>query len=256
MIAIIVGLIIALIVIVVVVTSIQQHKEKLDAEKRIKVAKQKAIIDESEELVMSVDDLPNNPNIVKILNVRSLNAAKAMQELMPEVKGIKKRVQELSSRLKASEELAKSQAGTDDNFTLPDNEQQLVSMLQSIKKLRMLLKSEQNKGALDAQVFTTEDKRLAALQLQINIESLIKRGTQAFNKEMLGSARQYFEKALQSLSSSTVKNDYVTAKQAEVSQKLEEITNGLKNTNAKDAATKAKSEENEMDILFQPKKKW
>ena len=256
MIAIIVGLIIALIVIVVVVTSIQQHKEKLDAEKRIKVAKQKAIIDESEELVMSVADLPNNPNIVKILNVRSLNAAKAMQELMPEVKGIKKRVQELSSRLKASEELAKSQAGTDDNFTLPDNEQQLVSMLQSIKKSRMLLKSEQNKGALDAQVFTTEDKRLAALQLQINIESLIKRGTQAFNKEMLGSARQYFEKALQSLSSSTVKNDYVTAKQAEVSQKLEEITNGLKNTNAKDAATKAKSEENEMDILFQPKKKW
>jgi len=256
MIAIIVGLIIALIVIVVVVSSIQQHKEKLEAEKRIKVSKQKAIIDESEELILNLANLPSNPNVVKILNRRSLNAAKAMQELMPEVKGIKKRLQELKSRLKASEDLADSQTGAEDNFTLPDNEQQLVAILQCIKKLRVVLKSEQSKGALDAQTFTAEDQQLAAMQLKINIESLVKRGTQAFNKEMLGSARQYFEKALQSLSSSPVKNDYVTTRQAEVSQQLDEITDALKHTNAKDAAKKAKSEENELDLLFQPKKKW
>ena len=256
MIAIIVGLIIALIVIVVVVTSIQQHKEKLEAEKRVKVAKQKAIIDESEELIFNLANLPSNPNIVKILNRRSLNAAKTMQELMPEVKGIKKRAQELKSRLQASEDLAENQAGADDNFVLPDNEQQLVAILQCIKKLRAVLKSEQSKGALDAQTFTAEDQKLATMQLKINIESLVKRGTQAFNKEMLGSARQYFEKALQSLANSTVKTDYVAAKHAEVTQQLEDITDALKHTNAKDAAKKAKSEENELDLLFQPKKKW
>ncbi|TYK65203.1 hypothetical protein [Colwellia echini] len=256
MVAIIVGLIIALIVIVVVVTSIQQHKEKIEAEKRIKVAKQKAIIDESEELILHLANLPSNPNIQQILNRRSLNAAKNMQELMPEVKGIKKRVQELATRLKASQDLANTQETTDENFTLPDNEQQLVSILQCIKKLRVVLKSEQSKGALDAQTFTGEDNKLAAMQLKINIESLVKRGTQAFNKNMLGSARQYLEKALQSLSSSTVRSDYVSAKQAEVTQQLEEITDALKHTNAKDAAKKAKSEENELDLLFQPKKKW
>ena len=256
MIAIIVGLIIALIVIVVVVSSIQQHKEKLEAEKRIKVSKQKAIIDESEELILNLANLPSNPSVVKILNRRSLNAAKTMQELMPEVKGIKKRVQELKSRLKASEDLAESQVGSEETFTLPDNEQQLVAILQCIKKLRAVLKSEQSKGALDAQTFTDEDQKLAAMQLKINIESLIKRGTQAYNKEMLGSARQYFEKALQSLTNSTVKNDYVTTRFAEINQQLEEITDALKNTNAKDAAKKAKSEEDELDLLFQPKKKW
>lgn len=256
MIAIIVGLIIALIIIVVVVSSIQQHKEKLESEKRIKVSKQKAIIDESEELILNLANLPSNPNAVKILNRRSLNAAKSMQELMPEVKGIKKRVQELKSRLKASEDLADSQSGTEENFTLPDNEQQLVAILQCIKKLRVVLKSEQSKGALDAQTFTCEDQLLAAMQLKINIESLVKRGTQAYNKEMLGSARQYFEKALQSLASSTVKNDYVVSKQAEITQQLEDITDALKNTNAKDAAKKAKNEEDELDLLFQPKKKW
>jgi hypothetical protein len=256
MIAIIVGLIITLIVIVVVVSSIQQHKEKLEAEKRIKVSKQKAIIDESEELILNLANLPSSPNVVKILNRRSLNAAKSMQELMPEVKGIKKRLQELKSRLKASEDLADSQNGAEDSFSLPDDEQQLVAILQCIKKLRVVLKSEQSKGALDAQTFTAEDQQLAAMQLKINIESLVKRGTQAFNKEMLGSARQYFEKALQSLSSSPIRNDYVTARQADVKQQLEEITDALKHTNAKDAAKKAKSEEDELDLLFQPKKKW
>jgi len=256
MIAIIVGLIIALIIFVVVVSSIQQHKEKLETEKRIKVSKQKAIIDESEELTLNLAHLPSSPNIVKILNRRSLNAAKAMQELMPEVKGIKKRVQELTSRLKASEDLAESQTGADDTFTLPDNEQQLVGILQCIKKLRATLKSEQSKGALDAQTYTHEDQRLAAMQLKINIESLVKRGNQAYSKEMLGSARQYFEKALQSLANNPIKTEYVVAKQAEISDQLEEITSALKTTNAKDAAKKAKNEEDELDLLFQPKKKW
>jgi hypothetical protein len=256
MIAIIVGLIIALIIFVVVVSSIQQHKEKLETEKRIKVAKQKAIIDESEELILNLANLPNNPNIVKILNSRSLNAAKAMQQLMPDVKGIKNRVQELKSRLSASEDLASAQSGTDDSFTLPDNEQQLVGILQCIKKLRVTLKSEQSKGALDAQTFTQEDQRLGSMQLKINIESLVKRGNQAHSKEMLGSARQYFEKALASLANHPIKTEYVTSKQAEIADLLENITSALKHTNAKDAAKKAKNEEDELDMLFQPKKKW
>ncbi len=256
MVAIIVGLIIALIIFVVVVSGIQQHKEKQEAEKRVKVAKQKAIIDESEELVLNLGNLPANPNLVKILNRRSLNAAKAMQELMPDVKGIKGRVQDLTSRLKASEELATSQQASDENFALPDNEQQLIAILQCIKKLRAMLKSEQSKGALDAQTFTKEDQRLDAMQLKINIESLMKRGSQAYNKEMLGSARQYFEKALQTLANHPLKTEYVSTKQQEISDKLEEITSALKNTNAADAAKKAKDEENELDVLFQPKKKW
>lgn len=256
MIAIIVGLLLALIIFVVVVSSIQQHKEKLEAEKRVKVAKQKAIIDESEELILNLANLPSNPTVVQILNRRSLNAAKAMQELMPDVKGIKNRVQELTSRLKAAEDLAANNPPQDEKFTLPDNEQQLVAILQCIKKLRVTLKSEQSKGALDAQTFTHEDNRLGAMQLKINIESLVKRGTQAYNKEMLGSARQYFEKALQTLANSPVKTDYIATRQAEIQEQLEEITNALKNTNAKDAAKKAKSEEDELDMLFQPKKKW
>lgn len=255
MVAIIVGLLVALILFVVIVSAVQQHKEKQEAEKRTKIAKQKAIMDEGEELIINLSNLPSSPNLLKILNTRSLNAAKAMQALTPDAKGIGARIQELSARLKAAEDLAANQTG-EEIFMVPDNDQQTLTILQCIKKIRATLKSEQAKGTLDAQTFTQEDHRLDAMQLKMNIESLMKRGAQAQNKEMLGSARQYFEKALQTLASHPIKTDYIAQKQAEITSQLADITDALKSTNAQDAAKKAKSEENELDVLFQPKKKW
>lgn len=253
---IIIGLVVALIVVVVIVNAIQQHKEKQEQEKRAKAAKQKAIIDENEELILNLAHLPSNPAVVEILNRRSLNATKTMAQIMPDIKGIKNKINEMEARLGASEDLNASNTGNDEKFVLPDNEQQLVVILQTIKKLRTTLKSEQTKGALDAQTFMHEDKKLDLMQLKISVESLFKRGMQAYNKEMLGSARQYFEKALQTISDHPIQTDYGTRKREEIENQLEEIAAALKNTNAKDAAKKAKAEEDDLDLLFQPKKKW
>lgn len=253
---IIIALIIALIIIVVAVSAVQQHKEKQEKENRAKSAKQKAIIDESEELILSSANLPSNPNLMNILTRRSLNAALAMSVILPESKQIRNKVDELKARLSATKDLASMQSGSDDKFILPDDEQQLVSILQCIKRLRLTLKSEQSKGVLDAQTFTHEDQKLDAMQLQIGIESLLKRGNMAYQKEMLGSARQYFEKALQTLAVHPLQTEYITNKKVEVQVQLEEITNALKSTNAKDAAKKAKDQEDDLDMLFQPKKKW
>jgi len=253
---IIIGLVVALIIVVVVVNAIQQHKEKQEQERRMKAAKQKAVIDETAELIANLSHLPPNPNVVVILNRRSLNANKKMSEIMPESKSIKNRVAEVESRLSASEDLSSTGAGSEEKFVLPDNDQQLVVVLQTIKKLRVVLKSEQTKGALDGQTFTHEDKKLDGMQLKINVESLYKRGMQAYNKEMLGSARQYFEKCLNTLAESSQQSDYVTNKKNEIEEQLDAITSALKNTNAKDAEKKAKEEEDDLDLLFQPKKKW
>jgi hypothetical protein len=253
--AIIIALIIALIIIVVAVSSIQQHKAKQEKDKRIKAAKQKAIMDESDDLMIQLANLPANPDFVHILNRRSLNAAKIMSSIIPESKPFKRKIDEIEARLKASQELSSSQSA-DDTFILPDNEQQLVSILQCIKKLRNVLKSENSKGVLDAQTFTQEDQKLDAMQLTIGVESILKRGKMAYDKEMLGSARQYFEKALQTLLAHPLQSEYITNKKAEIGIHLENITEALQNTNAKDAARKAKDQENDLDMLFTPKKKW
>lgn len=256
MITIILGLIIVLIIIVVIVNGIQQHRVKLEQEKRAKVSRQKAILDETEELILNLANLPNNPNIIKILNNRSLVAAKTMFELMPEIKSIRNRVSEMKARLNTSEELATNFKPSDDTFILPDNEQQLVAILQCIKKLRAVLKSEQSRGSLDAQTYVKEDRTLETMQLQISIESLIKRGSQAFEKEMYGSSRQYYEKAMQTINSHPHQSEYTTTKKEQLEDKLTEIADSLKITNEQDRERKAKNEENELDMLFQPKKKW
>ena len=256
MMMIIIGLIIALLVIVVVVNAIQQHKEKIEKERRSRAARQKAIINETEELILNLANIPSSPALSEILNKRSLNAIKAMKEIMPETKNINSRIQEYESRYNASKELAANKQPQEDSFTLPENDQHLVQILQVIKKVRVALKSEQSKGALDAQTFVFEDKRLDAVQLKINVESLVKRGNQAYANSMIGSARQYLEKALQSIADNNTPSEYKDKKHQEIEDKLEEITNELKNTNAEDRAKKAKSEEDDLDLLFQPKKKW
>jgi predicted RND superfamily exporter protein len=252
---IIIALIIALIIIVIVLTAMQQHKEKMQREKRAKAAKQRAIIDETEELILSIANLPNNPHLVLILNNRSLNAAKSMAKILPEDKLLNKRVRDMEERINTSESNT-SYEENEQNFTLPDNEQQLVAALQCIKKLRVILKSEQSKGNLDTQTFAQEDHKLSAMQLKIGVETLQKRGVVAYQKEMLGSARQYLEKALQTISEHPIQTKYCLSKHEEIQSVLEDITSSLNNTNAKDAAKKIKREEDDLDLLFQPKKKW
>ena len=257
MIAIIVGLLIGLIVFVVVVSSIRQHKEKVQAEKRSRVAKQKLIMDENEQLIIQLANLPSSPNMLVILNKRSLNSAKRIKSLLPETRGINKRIDDISARIKLAETAVENQTSSiDESFILPDDDKQLIAMLQCIKKIRITLKSEQTKGALDAKTYSIEESRYSAIQLKINVETLTKRGLQAQSKGLNGSARQLFEKCLITLSKHPVKTEYVLTKEAEIHQSLSEITDSLKTTNATDAAKKVKSEENELDLIFQPKKKW
>ncbi|GLX85585.1 DNA repair ATPase [Thalassotalea loyana] len=256
MVAIIIGLIFILIIIVVVVNAIQQQKQKQEQEKRAKIAKQKAIVDENEELLANLSNIPASPNLNLILQRRSLNAAREMKNLSPESKATASRVDELEARFNAAKDSAQSGGSKDEQFILPDNEKQIIAILQLIKKLRATLKSELNKGMVDPQVFSAEDKRLDSMQLKINIESLVKRGNQTYNNEMVGSARQYYEKAMQTLTDHPIQSEYASQKKAELAEKLSEITSQLKSANAEDRAKKAKEEEDELDMLFQPKKKW
>lgn len=255
MIIIIIGLIVLLVIGAVVVGTIQQQKAKQETEKREKSAKFKAIIDESEDLISNLNHLPSNGTLLTILQKRSLNAVKSMLQISPSSKPMKEKAAELEGLLKASQN-NKSNSASDEGFNLPDNEQQLVVILQTIKKLRAMLRSEKTKGVLEASVYSAQDSFLDTLQLKIGIESIVSRGKKAHSKDMLGSARQYYEKALQTLSSHPNQSEYTKTRKAEVEDQLEGILKALKTTNAEDAAKKAKDEEDDLDMLFQPKKKW
>ncbi|MBE0379593.1 hypothetical protein [Pseudoalteromonas prydzensis] len=249
--SIIIMLIVALIVIALWVSAVQQHKEKQETERRKDLTKQKKIIEESEDVLLNSANIPMSENILRILQRRIHDALVTMVQLSPNSKELKNRLKEAKERLGNPLDATNSE-----NLVLPDNDKQLISLIQGIKKLRAVLRSEHGKGKVDSQVFVAEDKRLEKLQLRINIESQIKRGISARSANMVGSARQYFEKAYATVSAVAYSDDYITGKRQELEGYLEAISTELKASNATALKKKAEQEQDDLDVLFAPKKKW
>ncbi|MCG7562418.1 MULTISPECIES: hypothetical protein [Pseudoalteromonas] len=251
-ITVIILLIVALIVIAVWVSAIQQHKEKQEAERRKELAKQKRIIEEAEDVILNSSNIPMSGAMIKVIQRRVHDALVSMVELSPTSRELKSRMHESQERLNNEPQ----NANESDKVTLPDNDKQLIALVQGIKKLRHLLRSEHSKGKVDTQVFVQEDRKMERLQLRINVESQIKRGMSAKSANMVGSARQYFEKAYAIICGVTHADEYTKEKKTQLEGYLSEISTELKASNASAVKKKAEKEKDDLDVLFAPKKKW
>ncbi|KNC65784.1 hypothetical protein [Pseudoalteromonas ardens] len=251
-ITVIILLIVALIVIAVWVSAIQQHKEKQEAERRKELAKQKRIIEEAEDVILNSSNIPMSGAMIKVIQRRVHDALVSMVELSPTSRELKSRMHESQERLNNEPQ----NANESDKVTLPDNDKQLIALVQGIKKLRHLLRSEHSKGKVDTQVFVQEDRKMERLQLRINVESQIKRGMSAKSANMVGSARQYFEKAYAIICGVTHVDEYTKEKKTLLEGYLSEISTELKASNASSVKKKAEKEKDDLDVLFAPKKKW
>lgn len=249
----IITLIIALVIIAVIVSAIQQHKERLATLKRAEYSKLRALLEDSEELLVNSANVPLSPAISQMLLKRTAFTLRAMVELEPGLRDLKQRLQETESQLTNTNA---DNSTFSDAVTLPDNDQQLIGMIKGIKRLRTVLRGEHARGNIDTQMVIQEDRRLEVLQLRINVESQIKRGNQARTNNMLGSARQYFEKALAALTNTPHQDDYTSTRKSEVMQALEDIATQLKEGNVRDREKKEEKENKDLDELFAPKRKW
>ena len=83
MFTIIIILIVVLIIAAIFINAFQQHKAKMDADRRAELSKQKNIIDETENVLMASSNMPVSGKLMQILQIRVLNALKTMQESAP-----------------------------------------------------------------------------------------------------------------------------------------------------------------------------
>lgn len=243
-------LIVVLIITAIFINAFQQHRAKLEAERRAEVAKQRAVIDETENVIMACNTMPISPKMMQVLHVRVLNALKVLQEINPST--------EVNQRIKDAEQRTQEEdnSGAPSDFTLPENDKLIIQYIQAVKRLRVLLRSEHSKGKVDTKTFIEEDKQLEKLQLKVNVETLTRRGRAAMQSNMLGSARQYFEKAIAALENQTQQDEYIVSRVSMLKDWLHDIQDNLKNANAQDRARKKEEERDELDELFAPKKKW
>ncbi|NVK55633.1 MAG: hypothetical protein HWE26_08465 [Alteromonadaceae bacterium] len=249
---IIIVLIVVLLIVAIVVNAYQQYKAKIDAERRTEVAKQRTIIDETENVLMATAQMPISQGLVKILLQRIQRALQVIHELSSSSPDTKQHLEDISTRIKTID----TEPENGNQFSLPETDKMIIQYIQAVKKLRVMLRTERSKGKVDGSTYLEQDKQLEKLQLKVNVETLIRRGRAAQQSGMLGSTRQYYEKALAALENQSHSDEFIQTRKAWVSQQLQEIQENLKNANAQDRAKKREEERDELDELFAPKKKW
>lgn len=253
MLYVIILLIVCLVLLAVGVNAYQQHRQRIELERRQKIARFRHIFDESETLVANASAFPVGRSLIYLLNARARDALQQLVEVDPKNERYKERLNEYNNIIQNLR--ADDSSLVTESFTLPESDKQIITMIQSLKKLRAVLKKENNRGRIDAKTFHEEDRRLEFIQLRITVESLERRADAAIKSNLTGSARQYYEKALTTLRNQSYTNDYIVERKRRIEETLEEITNSLRETNSRDAAERAKHVD-ELDELFQPKKKW
>src|SRR5690606_2587886 len=133
---------------------------------------------------------------------------------------------------------------------------QAIQMLQLVKKMRAVLRVEHNKGKIDPHGFAQEDRRLELMQLKINIANLVKRAMDAQIQGQYGTCRQLYTKGLAALASVSDKDPYLMAREEDMRQGLQGLDEHLQQHSDKELQNIKDKEADELDVLFQPKKKW
>lgn len=236
---------------------IQQYKQKIEAEKRISIAKQRAVIVEVDELLLNATRMPFSKSLLLILQNRIRNALKTMIGISPATSAMKEHLSNTDAQIK---QIQHNYTPPDESvFRTPESDKEALALLQVTKKIRAVLRSEHAKGKINTEVFVAEDHRLEIMQLKINLENSMKRVAEAKMNEQFGSAKQMINKLLKVLSSITDKDAYLERKQQMLIEYKAEIKTHTDQTNSAELQAmkeKEKEKKNDLDELFADKKKW
>ncbi|ATL92873.1 DNA repair protein [Aeromonas sobria] len=243
----------ALLFLVIAYNVVQQYKQKAEADKRHAVARHKTVADETEEVLLNVNLVPFSKNMVLLLQHRILDAYRAIAQVMPNNQ-IKQRIADVQTQIKNVQE--NYSPHDEGHFKTPESDRQAIQMLQLVKKMRAVLRVEHNKGKIDPQGFAQEERRLELMQLKINISNLIKRAMDAQIQGQFGTCRQLYTKGLAAISNVGDKDPYLVAREEDMRQGLKALDEQQQQNSAQDLQNIKDKETDELDVLFQPKKKW
>lgn len=247
-----------LLFLVIGINVVQQQKERAEAERRAELTKQRAIIDETEEILSQVSMFPCSSQIILVLYKRVRDALKIAKGMAgAQVADYERRLNDISGQVTNLSSGAKN-APPIEGFRLPDNDKQVLVLVQLLKKLKTILRAEHNKGKVSMAVFSEEEGRIDSLQLRINVESMLSRAKMSCEAKQHGTAKQMVTKAmstLQAIKAQTPNDPFIGRKVDEAKAMLAEIAEAQKESAQVVVAPQGKEEE-EIDVLFQPKKKW
>jgi hypothetical protein len=250
---IIIILIAFLIICGIAATAVQQFNERKANDKREEISRQRMIYDETEESIVAALQMPVSQLLIATMRKRSITALKAIYLHSPNDE-LKNKIDDITKAINAIN--VAQAAPNQDSFTLPKTDKVIIKYIQAVKKLRIILRSEHAKHNITYTLFVQEEKALSCLQLRVNVETLMKRASDAVTNKMQGSARQYIAKAITALGNHKPQSDYTNERKTELEGMLKNLEMNVKDNNLKQLIAQQEKDSKEIDSLFEPKKKW
>lgn len=227
-----------------------QQKQRIESNNRQELAKYITVIDATEELIGNAHNLPFSATLLICLNQKIIDTLNSMYHIDKLDNSLPERMAVLQSQIEQIKQTYQNKEST--SFRIPDTDREAISMLKLIKRLRGVIKAEHTKGRLTTQGFIAENTRLEQMQMKVNIENVLKRVNNAKINGQYGTALQLLKKAIEIIS---VKNDpYSTSLKETLSSILLDINETLDKSH--EEAKPMPKENDALDELFTPKKKW
>ena len=235
---------------------ILQYKRKAETEKRHVIIKHRQVIQETEELLLNATSLPYSKVLTLVLNSRMHDSLAATLQMDPSLPQVRQRLTNVKAQIA---QLKEAPAQNEEKmFSSPNSDREAIVLLQQIKKIRAVLRAEHAKSKLNTQTFVIEDRKLELMQLNVNIDNLLKRAYEARATRQFGSCKQLLRKGIDTLNSVNDKNEMLVTKQQTLVSLLNDVNEQLSQASSDDLKDRQEKEDekNELDLLFQPKQKW
>lgn len=248
--AITIFIIILLVFVIIAYMLYSDYQVQQEMDKKLLISRQKNIIDETDDILMNVTQIPFSNRMIVILQNRILSSLQIIATVQNSIQ-VQQRIKDMSSQI----EITKTSPSRDTQFAPPANADQSLKMIRTMRRLRQILRKEFNRGRISKNDFVDEDKVLEINIYKIQFSNLLNNIEEALTNNQNGTARDLIKGGLGSLNKLQFRDAWLEGVKNHLEEILARINSEAEKRHEQEMANE-KAKENDIDILFMPKKKW
>ena len=250
----VISLLFSLIGLLLVISALEHYRQKLAYQRHQLMLKLSSIVMEDEQLLANEYQLPISRTVNLLLLERSLKALNQLKEMLPQSARVLNRLEQIEHQL----EQVRQSSTPPGELQIPSTDLQSAAMIKTVKKLRQVLQEGKTSGAVPYKQYLSEDGNLNLYILKLFVEYKVKQAIAAESEGQIGTARQFYEKAMKNLNDPAANQEYAQARLAEIQARLKSLSERLKERNDETTLDEEQwQEKEELDWVFdETKKKW
>ena len=248
--AITIFVIILLVFVIIAYMLYSDYQVQQEMDKKLLISRQKNIIDETDDILMNVTQIPFSNRMIVILQNRILSSLQIIATVQNSIQ-VQQRINDMSSQI----EITKTSPSRDTMFAPPSNADQSLKMIRTMRRLRQILRKEFNRGRISKNDFVDEDKGLELNIYKIQFSNLLNNIDEALTSNQNGTARDLIKGGLGSLNKLQFRDAWLEGVKNHLEENLARLNSEAEKRIEQEMANE-KAKESDIDILFMPKKKW